>query len=121
MLDKMFKIANTIVGITRSKPSGEDNPLMMQSNRENYEKLLAERRAMIEDTRKEIQNRIETACRTENHVDIFDLGFEYTSSHLFEDSWQEKVVKMLEKDGYLCIMTFRYRNGKPENYLTVKW
>lgn len=122
MIESMRKIADTIVGFKRSKGSPNEGPLMLiKDNVRNYEELVKERRELVKETRKSIQNRIEAVCRVQNHIKINDLGFETTSPHLFEDSWQEKVVKMLEKDGYLCIMTFRYRDGKPENYLTVKW
>jgi len=75
----------------------------------------------IDSTRDQIQDRIEGACRVCTSIEVIDLGFQETSSVLFEGSWQEKVVNSLEMDGYLCIMTFDYTNGKPLNTLKVSW
>lgn len=75
----------------------------------------------IDSTRDQIQDRIERVCRVANSIEITDLGFQETSSVLFEDSWQEKVVTSLEMDGYMCIMSFDYVQGKSFNTLKVSW
>lgn len=120
MLDKMFKAANTVVEIVRSKPNTKDEPTRLEIVN-NYKEMVAKRKLLIETTRDKIQTRIEDACRYYTRIQITDLGFERVSSHLYEDSWQEAVVKMLEMDGYLCIMSFGYKDGQLESSLTVSW
>jgi hypothetical protein len=68
-----------------------------------------------------IQNQIESVCRKQDTLTVTGLGFEETSSLLFEGSWQEKVVKLLEKDGFSCTMTFSYKSGFKQNTLKISW
>jgi len=94
---------------------------VMTPEQESYEMMVSMRKNLITTTRETIQTRIESACRSTDYLLVYDLGFENTSSHLYEDSWQEKVVMLLEDDGYTCIMTFKYIDGKASPFLTVKW
>jgi len=94
---------------------------VMTPEQESYEMMVEMRKNLVTTTRENIQARIESVCRDADYLLVYDLGFENASSHLFEDSWQEKVVMLLEDDGYTCIMTFTYVNGRASPFLTVKW
>lgn len=118
MKDNMRKIADTIIKFVRNR--GSDMTERDESLKA-YHAIREERKQRIGDTRDEIQTRIERVCRQQNTLIIDDLGFESISALLFEDSWQESVTHLLQNDGYRCMMSFNYDNGKPRSCLTVSW
>jgi|SRR5690554_2480577 len=120
MIKDWFKIASTMIGIKRNNnPKGE--VIMVSDGREYYRQVMEEERLKVQSIRDQIQVEIESICRDYGQLDVTSHGFDSVSPILFETSLQAKVVKALEMDGYLCIMTFDYKDGKPASYLTVKW
>lgn len=94
----------------------------MDSNRDEYVLHAQRIENRIKNTHELLQEHIERHCRTGNYLEIINsMGFEETSAVLFEGSWQEKVVNLLEMDGFLCSMTFDYKNGVNKNTLKISW
>jgi len=82
-----------------------------------YQDYVNARENMINNTVQEILERIED----KREIDVYDLGFESTSSCLFEGSWQERVTDILSDKGFLCSMLFDYDEyGKLTPSLNVK-
>jgi len=69
-----------------------------------YQDFINARENMVQSTVDEILERIEG----KREIDVYDLGFERTSSHLFEGSWQERVADILNSRGFVCSMLFNY-------------
>ena len=82
-----------------------------------YQDFINARENLVGSTVKEILERI----KGKQEIDVYDLGFEATSSCLFEGSWQERVTDILSDKGFLCSMLFDYDGyGKLTPSLNVK-
>jgi tRNA G26 N,N-dimethylase Trm1 len=93
----------------------------MRVSKDRHESDLMKIEERVLDVYTKIQEQIMMVCQRQNSCEVVTFGFEETSSLLFEGSWQEKVVKLLEKDGFNCTMTFNYKDGVKQNTLKISW
>lgn len=117
MLDKMLKASRNIISLVKTPSELKGGILMMKDSVANYEDMVNEREQSIQAVRKYLQDRIESVCRQQTSLTISDTGFGQMSSVNYDESWQASVVKMLQDDGYRCILSF----SKEGSSLTVCW
>ena len=94
---------------------------MMTPEQKNYYAAVDYRNNLTHETRIAIETRVERFCRVCDNITVEDLGFELLSVHNYSKSWQENVVKGLEKLGYKCTLNFSYTKGFPHAKLNVSW
>ena len=94
---------------------------IMTPEQKNYYAAVNDRNNLIQATRVAIETRIERFCRVCDEIIVDDLGFELLSVHNYPESWQQNVVKGLEKLGYKCTLNFSYEKGFPQAQLKVSW
>lgn len=116
MIGKFFNYTSEFFNAVFGKESDAMTP-----EQETYNRIVAERQAMIESTTNNILKDIERVCRTQDEVTITQYGFDNVSSILYEDSMYEKIVNCLESLGYRCTMSFDYTGGKLSSSLKVAW
>ena len=111
----MSKLLNFFQGIFYM----EQDP--MTPEQKNYYAAVDYRNKLTHQTRLAIETRIERFCRVCDEIAVDDLGFELLSVHNYPHSWQENVVKALEKLGYKCTINFYYEKGFAHAKLKVSW
>jgi len=94
---------------------------IMTPEQKNYHAAAYYRDNLTKETILAIETRVERFCRVCDEIAVDDLGFELLSVHNYPHSWQENVVKALEKLGYKCTLNFSYTRGFPNAKLKVSW
>lgn len=89
----------------------------MKESIDNYNDMIEQRNLFINNMRDAVQEKIESVCREQSRITIKDFDFDKISYHNYDESWQASVVKMLERDGYKCIISFSSEGSS----LTVCW
>ena len=112
----MSKLVNFLHGIFYM-----DEQTMMTQEQKSYYAAVDYRNNLTQETCTAIETRIERFCRVCDEITVEDLGFELLSVHNYPQSWQENVVKALEKLGYKCTLNFSYERGFPQGKLKVSW